>query len=82
MTGGTQRSVAVVGGGFGGVGAAVMLQRAGYDNVTVSSEASASAESGITTPTRNPNQWPWTATTYRRRTARIDPSAYEVTLRS
>jgi cation diffusion facilitator CzcD-associated flavoprotein CzcO len=30
----------------------------------------------------NPNQWPWTATTYRRRTARIDPSAYEVTLRS
>jgi cation diffusion facilitator CzcD-associated flavoprotein CzcO len=29
------RSVAVVGGGFGGVGAAVMLQRAGYDDVTV-----------------------------------------------
>ena len=29
------RSVAVVGGGFGGVGAAVMLHRAGYDNVTV-----------------------------------------------
>jgi cation diffusion facilitator CzcD-associated flavoprotein CzcO len=28
-------SVAVVGGGFGGVGAAVMLQRAGYDDVTV-----------------------------------------------
>jgi cation diffusion facilitator CzcD-associated flavoprotein CzcO len=27
--------VAVVGGGFGGVGAAVMLQRAGYHNVTV-----------------------------------------------
>ena len=29
------RSVAVVGGGFGGVGAAVMLRRAGYDDVTV-----------------------------------------------
>jgi cation diffusion facilitator CzcD-associated flavoprotein CzcO len=29
------RSVAVVGAGFGGVGAAVMLQRAGYDDVTV-----------------------------------------------
>jgi cation diffusion facilitator CzcD-associated flavoprotein CzcO len=28
-------SVAVVGGGFGGVGAAVMLHRAGYDDVTV-----------------------------------------------
>jgi cation diffusion facilitator CzcD-associated flavoprotein CzcO len=27
--------VAVVGGGFGGVGAAVLLRRAGYDNVTV-----------------------------------------------
>ena len=32
---GSSRSVAVVGGGFGGVGAAVMLQRAGYENVTV-----------------------------------------------
>jgi len=31
----TQRSVAVVGGGFGGVGAIVMLKRAGYDDVTV-----------------------------------------------
>ena len=30
-----QRTVAVVGGGFGGVGAAVMLERAGYHNVTV-----------------------------------------------
>jgi cation diffusion facilitator CzcD-associated flavoprotein CzcO len=30
-----QRSVAVVGGGFGGVGAIVMLKRAGYDDVTV-----------------------------------------------
>jgi cation diffusion facilitator CzcD-associated flavoprotein CzcO len=29
------RSVAVVGGGFGGVGAAVMLRRAGYHDVTV-----------------------------------------------
>jgi cation diffusion facilitator CzcD-associated flavoprotein CzcO len=29
------RSVAVVGGGFGGVGAAAMLRRAGYDDVTV-----------------------------------------------
>lgn len=29
------RSVAVVGGGFGGVGAAVMLQRAGHDDVVV-----------------------------------------------
>jgi cation diffusion facilitator CzcD-associated flavoprotein CzcO len=29
------RSVAVVGGGFGGVGAAVMLRRAGYEDVTV-----------------------------------------------
>jgi cation diffusion facilitator CzcD-associated flavoprotein CzcO len=28
-------SIAVVGGGFGGVGAVVMLQRAGYDDVTV-----------------------------------------------
>jgi cation diffusion facilitator CzcD-associated flavoprotein CzcO len=30
-----QRSIAVVGGGFGGVGAAVMLRRAGHDDVTV-----------------------------------------------
>ena len=29
------RSIAVVGGGFGGVGAAVMLRRAGYQDVTV-----------------------------------------------
>jgi cation diffusion facilitator CzcD-associated flavoprotein CzcO len=29
------RSIAVVGGGFGGVGAAVMLRRAGFDDVTV-----------------------------------------------
>jgi cation diffusion facilitator CzcD-associated flavoprotein CzcO len=29
------RSIAVVGGGFGGVGAAVMLKQAGYDDVTV-----------------------------------------------
>jgi cation diffusion facilitator CzcD-associated flavoprotein CzcO len=29
------RSIAVVGGGFGGVGAAVMLRHAGYDDVTV-----------------------------------------------
>jgi hypothetical protein len=26
----------------------------------------------------NPNQWPWTFTSYRRRTARIDPAAYEI----
>src|SRR2546423_4677983 len=32
---GGRRSVVVVGGGFGGVGAAVMLRRAGYDDVTV-----------------------------------------------
>src|SRR4029079_2750061 len=32
---GRARSIAVVGGGFGGVGAAVMLRRAGYDDVTV-----------------------------------------------
>jgi cation diffusion facilitator CzcD-associated flavoprotein CzcO len=32
---GRSRSIAVVGGGFGGVGAAVMLRRAGYRNVTV-----------------------------------------------
>jgi cation diffusion facilitator CzcD-associated flavoprotein CzcO len=31
----SNRSIAVVGGGFGGVGAAVMLRRAGYDDVTV-----------------------------------------------
>ena len=31
----SQRSVAVVGGGFGGVGAAVMLRQAGYEDVTV-----------------------------------------------
>ncbi len=35
LAGGRERSVAVVGGGFGGVGAAVMLARAGYQNVTV-----------------------------------------------
>jgi cation diffusion facilitator CzcD-associated flavoprotein CzcO len=29
------RSIAIVGGGFGGVGAAVMLKRAGYEDVTV-----------------------------------------------
>jgi cation diffusion facilitator CzcD-associated flavoprotein CzcO len=34
-----QRTVAVVGGGFGGVGAAVMLERAGYRNVTVFEKA-------------------------------------------
>jgi cation diffusion facilitator CzcD-associated flavoprotein CzcO len=34
-TGRRQRSVAVVGAGFGGVGAAVMLRRAGYDDVAV-----------------------------------------------
>jgi len=33
--GARKRSVAVVGAGFGGVGAAVMLRRAGYDEVTV-----------------------------------------------
>ncbi|MDX6609558.1 MAG: hypothetical protein QOF85_1483 [Solirubrobacterales bacterium] len=32
---GKQRSIAVVGGGFGGVGAAVMLSREGYEDVTV-----------------------------------------------
>jgi cation diffusion facilitator CzcD-associated flavoprotein CzcO len=32
---GQQRSIAVVGAGFGGVGAVVMLRRAGYDDVTV-----------------------------------------------
>lgn len=32
---GRSRSIAVVGGGFGGVGAAVMLKRAGYEDVTV-----------------------------------------------
>jgi cation diffusion facilitator CzcD-associated flavoprotein CzcO len=26
----------------------------------------------------DPNQWPWTWTTYRRRTARLDPGAYEL----
>ena len=26
----------------------------------------------------NPNQWPWTFTTYRRRTARIDPAVYDI----
>ncbi len=31
----SQRSIAVVGGGFGGVGAAVMLRQAGYQDVTV-----------------------------------------------
>ena len=32
---GRSRSVAIVGAGFGGVGAAVMLRRAGYEDVTV-----------------------------------------------
>jgi hypothetical protein len=26
----------------------------------------------------NPNQWPWLWSTYRRRTARIDPAAYQL----
>jgi len=26
----------------------------------------------------DPNQWPWLWTTYRRRTARIEPAAYDV----
>jgi hypothetical protein len=26
----------------------------------------------------NPNQWPWLWTTYRRRTASVDPAAYEL----
>jgi cation diffusion facilitator CzcD-associated flavoprotein CzcO len=34
-TSGRSRSIAIVGGGFGGVGAAVMLKRAGYEDVTV-----------------------------------------------
>src|SRR5829696_5409850 len=34
-SGGRRRSIAVVGAGFGGVGAAVMLRRAGYADVTV-----------------------------------------------
>src|SRR5436190_4495503 len=34
-SGGRSRSIAVVGGGFGGVGAAVMLRRAGFGEVTV-----------------------------------------------
>jgi hypothetical protein len=29
----------------------------------------------------DPNQWPWTATSYRRRTARIDPAAYQIASR-
>ncbi|MDQ1510632.1 MAG: hypothetical protein QOG50_2476, partial [Actinomycetota bacterium] len=33
--GGQKRSVAIVGGGFGGVGAAVLLVRAGYKDVTI-----------------------------------------------
>ncbi len=33
------RSIAIVGGGFGGVGAAVMLRRAGYEDVTVFEKA-------------------------------------------
>src|SRR6476646_6635423 len=33
--GGRGRSIAVVGGGFAGVGAAVMLRREGYEDVTV-----------------------------------------------
>src|SRR6267378_3670730 len=32
---GRPRSVAIVGGGFGGVGAAVMLRRAGYEDIAV-----------------------------------------------
>jgi len=32
---GAQRSIAIVGGGFGGVGAAAMLKREGYEDVTV-----------------------------------------------
>jgi cation diffusion facilitator CzcD-associated flavoprotein CzcO len=35
MSGVKRRSIVVVGGGFGGVGAAAMLRRAGYDDVTV-----------------------------------------------
>ena len=26
----------------------------------------------------NPNQWPWLWSTYRRRTSRVDPAAYEL----
>jgi hypothetical protein len=26
----------------------------------------------------DPNQWPWTWSTYRRRTERVEPSAYEL----
>ena len=36
---GPQRSIAVVGGGFGGVGAVVLLNRAGYTDVTVFEKA-------------------------------------------
>ncbi len=35
MSSGEQRTIAIVGGGFGGIGAAAMLRRAGHDAVTV-----------------------------------------------
>jgi len=35
LSAGARPSIAIVGGGFGGVGAAVMLKRAGYEDVTV-----------------------------------------------
>jgi cation diffusion facilitator CzcD-associated flavoprotein CzcO len=39
VSSGPSRSVAVVGGGFGGVGAAALLRREGYENVTVFEKA-------------------------------------------
>lgn len=106
-------SFAVVGGGFGGVAALLMLGRAGHRDVTVIGAVAemerrgaatievrrAAAEvfdrelrqrlagtvwhSGCTnwyldSRGNDPNQWPWTWSTYRSRAARISSLAYEV----
>lgn len=62
-------SVAIVGAGFGGIGAAAMLGRLGYHDVTVFEKGSRIGR------VWNDNSYPGAAT-YRHQTSRVDPRAY------
>ena len=64
-------SVAIVGGGFGGIAAAVMLRREGYEDVTVFERGERSAASGKPTPSpASPATSPPTSTSSRSRPTR------------
>ena len=64
-------SVAIVGAGFGGIGAAISLRRAGIDDVVVLGSSWYIDEQG-----RDPTNWPGYTLEYRRRVARISPHVY------